>query len=53
MLTLLDLSSDLLDLVFSSIHANDLQSLKRTNSCFNFMHPCCDCKSKRLDELNI
>ena len=32
MFCLLDLSSDLLNLIFSYIHADDVQSLKRTNS---------------------
>ena len=54
MSTLLDLSFDLLNLVFSHLHKNDLCSLKRTNSEFhNLTINCCDCRSTRLNKLNI
>ncbi len=35
MFDLLDLTSDLLNLVFSHLHNTDIQSLKRTNSNYN------------------
>ena len=54
MSTLLDLSYDLFNLIFSYIHVDDLQSLKRTNSDYlNLTYSCCNCKSKRLNELSI
>ncbi len=54
MFSLPDLSSDLLNLISTHLHANDWRSLKRTNSNYlNLIHSCCDCRSKRLDELNI
>ncbi len=52
--TLLDLSYNLLYLVFSHLHNTDVQSLKRTNIKYNnIFDNCCGCKTKRLNSFNI
>ena len=54
MSTLLDLPSDLLNLIFSYTHVNNLESLKRTNCEFyNLKFKCCDCKSMKLSEFDL
>ena len=54
MFNLLNLSSDLLNLVFSYLHNTDVQSFKRTNSNYNnlILNNICDCDTKRLDKFN-
>ena len=46
MFDLLDLSYDLLNLVFYHLHNTNVQVLKRTNSKYLKLFNCCNCDNK-------